>query len=84
MNDYPDSNPFGSDSQPIKHSGPGGHFGLQPQAPAFVGRQMLQEYERDCPSKKVAHPGSIVAVRHPSLLISSSQAVSPAATHGLQ
>lgn len=71
MNDCPDSDPFGSDSQPIKHSGPGGRFGLQPQAPTFVGRRTLQEYERDCPSKNdaVARPGGIVAVRHPSLIV---------------
>ena len=71
MNNYPDSYPFSSDSQPIKHSGLEGHFGLQPQAPTFVGRQILQEYKRDCPSKNdaVAHPGSIVTVHHPSLII---------------
>jgi len=71
MNNYPDTDPFGSDSQPIKHSGLGGRFGLQPQAPAFVGRQTLQEYERDCPSKNdaVACPGGITAVRHPSVII---------------
>ncbi|KAH0839472.1 hypothetical protein J3R83DRAFT_281 [Lanmaoa asiatica] len=48
MNDNPNSDPFDSDSQPIRRSGPEGRFGLQPQAPAFVGRQTLQEYERDC------------------------------------
>ena len=49
MNDNPDSDPFDSGSQPIRHSGPEGRFGLQPRAPAFVGRQTLQEYERDYP-----------------------------------
>ncbi|KAH0831087.1 hypothetical protein J3R83DRAFT_13648 [Lanmaoa asiatica] len=48
MNDNPNSDPFDSDSQPIRRSGPEGWFGLQPQAPAFVSRQTLQEYERDC------------------------------------
>jgi hypothetical protein len=68
MNDNPDSDPFDSETQAIKHSGPAGHFGLQLQAPAFVGRRTLQEYERDCPSKNdvVARPGGIKAVCHPS------------------
>ena len=30
MNDNPDSDPFNSGSQPIRHLGPEGHFGLQP------------------------------------------------------
>ena len=71
MNDNPDSNPFNSGSQPIRHSGLEGCFSLQPQAPAFVGRQTLQEYERDYPKNDLvarAGQGSILhkAVCDPS------------------
>ncbi|KAF8123907.1 hypothetical protein EV363DRAFT_1403556 [Boletus edulis] len=41
------SDPLEADSSQIAPSGPDGRFGLQPQAPAFVGRQALEEYEKD-------------------------------------
>ncbi|KAG6372905.1 hypothetical protein JVT61DRAFT_6911 [Boletus reticuloceps] len=49
-----DSDPFGSDSQPIVESGPDGHFGLQPRGSVFVNRQTLQDYERDHPKNDLA------------------------------
>lgn len=42
-----DSDPFGPDSQTVRPSGPEGRFGLQPRTTTFVGRQTLEDYERD-------------------------------------
>ncbi|KAF8121261.1 hypothetical protein EV363DRAFT_1186658 [Boletus edulis] len=42
------SDPLEANSSQIASSGPDGRFGLQPQAPVFVGRQALEEYEKDC------------------------------------
>ena len=39
--------PFESNSQPIKQLGPEGWFSLQLQAPMFVGKQTLEEYQCD-------------------------------------
>ncbi|KAF8123045.1 hypothetical protein EV363DRAFT_1181132 [Boletus edulis] len=41
------SDPLEANSSQIAPSSPDGQFGLQPQAPAFVGRQALEEYEKD-------------------------------------
>ncbi|KAF8434884.1 hypothetical protein L210DRAFT_3506551 [Boletus edulis BED1] len=41
------SDPLEADSSQIALSGPDGRFGLQPQAPVFVSRQALEEYEKD-------------------------------------
>lgn len=67
------SDPFESNSQQIAPSGPDGRFGLQTQVSHFVGRQTLQEYDRDRRrDDTVAHTGNdgvhFNEVRDPSLL----------------
>ncbi|KAG6370454.1 hypothetical protein JVT61DRAFT_12077 [Boletus reticuloceps] len=54
-----DSDPFGSDSQPIAKSRPDSRFGLQPRGSGFVGRQTLQDYKKDHPKNSpVVCPGN--------------------------